>query len=218
MAIDNSDIDGAKQVVTRAVEKYQTDRAALLASDGKTPIDPPATYQAKVAKALESVEWAVERATALSDKVTQETESQRLAPFSDPTSQLSPSDLQDANLRSRWIAEDCAELPLGDLAERLRAVVASGSKSSIWLHSRYAKRRWAKESAKSSHPLDMDVFAATLRDLGIVGEKAGLSAEAQKRAAAAQSLKWWAERQLRAARDPEADARAKADIRDSIRF
>ena len=35
---DNSDLDGAKQVVKRAVEKYQTDRAALFAFDGKTPI------------------------------------------------------------------------------------------------------------------------------------------------------------------------------------
>ena len=216
MAIDNSDIDGAKQVVTRAVEKYNNDRLGLLAHDGVTPIDPPATYQAKVAKALESVEWAVERATALSDKVTQETESQRLAPFSDPTSQLSPSDLQDANLRSRWIAEDCAELPLGDLAERLRAVVASGSKSSIWLHSRYAKRRWAKESAKSNQPLDMDVFTATCRELGVFGERAGLSLEAQKRLEAAGSLSRWATRQLSIARDPAAEAAAKSAMAKEI--
>ena len=62
MTIDNSDIEASKQVVTRAVEKYNLDRLALFAHDGKTPIDPPATFAAKQAKLLESVEWAVERA------------------------------------------------------------------------------------------------------------------------------------------------------------
>ena len=35
---DNSDIDGARQVVTRAVEKYNGDRLALFAHDGKPAI------------------------------------------------------------------------------------------------------------------------------------------------------------------------------------
>ena len=208
MTIDNSDIDGAKQVVTRAIEKYNADRAGLLASDGKTPIYPPDVHTAKVAKLLESVEWAVERATTLADKVTADIEAQRLQPFSDPTSALSAADLQDANARAVWVREDCESLPLGDLAERLRAVHASGSKASVFVHDRYSKRRWQVESAKTPQPPDLVVLGETLRDLGILGPRAGLSDEAQKRQEAAAALKRWAGRELSIARDPEKD---KAD-------
>ena len=44
---DNSDIDGARQVVVRSIEKYNADRAGLLASDGRTPIYPPDVHTAK---------------------------------------------------------------------------------------------------------------------------------------------------------------------------
>lgn len=215
--LDNSDIEGARQVVTRALEKYLTDRAGLLAHDGVTPIDPPATFAMKQAKLLESVEWAVERATALSDKVTAEVEAQRLQPFSDPTSALSAADLADANLRSQWVREDCETLPLGDLTERLRAVHASGSKASQWLHDRYAKARWKVESAKTPQSPDLAMFAQTLRELGVVGDRAGLSSEAQKRQEAAQSLRRWAQGQLQAARNPEQVAVDKAKFAQSVR-
>ena len=215
---DNSDIEMAKAAVVRAIEKCNADRAALLASDGKTPIDPPATYKMKVDKALEIVTFAHDKAVALADSIAVETEKARLAPFSDPTSQLSPSDLADANLRSRWIAEDCSELPLGDLVERLRAVHASGNRASTWLHDRYAKRRWQKESAKSTQDPALSMFAQTLRDIGVTGAKAGLSDEQQKRLDKAQSLRMFAGSQLRIARDPEQDARDKAAFRQAIRL
>ena len=207
MAIDNSDIESAKQVITRAVEKYNNDRLGLLAHDGR-PIDDPQTYALKQAKMLESVEWAVERATALSDKVTADIESQRLQPFSDPTSALSAAELQDANARAQWVKEDCESLSLGDLAERLRAVHAGGSKSSTWLHWRYSKARLDREFAKSSQDPALSAYAATCRELGVVGDKSGLSDEAVKRQEAAAALKRWAGRELSIARDPEKD---KAD-------
>ena len=194
---DNSDIDGARQVVVRSIEKYNADRAGLLASDGRTPIYPPDVHTAKVAKLLESVEWAVERATTLSDKVTADIEAQRLQPFSDPTSALSAADLQDANLRAPWVKEDCESLPLGDLVERLRAVHASGSKSSIWLHDRYAKRRWQVESDKTPQALGIGAFSEVIRQYGIVGPRAGLSDDQQKRLDKAQSLRMFAGSQLR---------------------
>ena len=197
---DNSDIDGAKQVVTRAIEKYNGDRLALFAHDGKTPIDPPATFAMKQAKLLESVEWATDKAVQVADKAAADIESQRLAPFSDPTGQLSAADLADANLRSQWVREDCAELPLGDLVERLKAVAAGGSKSSQWLHWRYAKARWTRESDKTPQDAALSMFAETLRDLGVTGPKAGLSDDAQKRLDKAQSLKMFAGSQLQYAR------------------
>ena len=214
---DNSDIEMAKAPVVRAIEKCNADRAALLASDGKTPIDPPATYKMKVDKALEIVTFAHDKAVALADSIAVETEKARLAPFSDPTSQLSPSDLADANLRSRWIAEDCSELPLGDLVERLRAVHASGNRASTWLHDRYAKRRWQKESAKQSQDPALSAFAATCRELGVIGDRAGLSSEAQRLAESAAAHRRWAVWQLGIARDPEKAARDKAKSAETIR-
>ena len=194
---DNSDLDGAKQVVKRAVEKYQTDRAALFAFDGKTPINPPDVHQRQLDKAIESVQWATDKAVAVAAQVAAEVESQRLAPHADPTGSLSAAELQDANLRAPWVKEDCESLPLPDLVERLRAVHASGSKSSTWLHDRYAKARWKVESDKTPQDAALSMFAETLRDLGVTGPKAGLSSEAQKRAEDAQRLKMFAGSQLR---------------------
>ena len=196
MTIDNSDIDGAKQVVTRAIEKYNADRAALYAHDGKTPINGPAIHDRELAKLTESLQWATDKAVALADKVTAEVEAQRLAPFTDPTGQLSAADLQDANARAQFIKEDCETLPLDDLAQRLRAVHQSGNRASVFLHDRYAKRRWQVESDKVPQAPDLSQFAEVLRDLGVTGPKAGLSVEAQRRAEAAQSLKRWAGSQL----------------------
>lgn len=217
MTIDSSDLDAARQAIERSVTQFNTNLATIYTHDGRH-IYAPGKHENELAQLGAGVEKNVAKALALADQVTQETEASRLQPYADPTAQLSPADLADANLRSRWVAEDCSTMPLGDLAERLRAVAAGGSKSSQWLHARYAKARWAKESAKSNQPLDMDVFAATLRELNIVGERAGLSLEAQKLAAAAQSLKWWAERQLRIVKDPEQDAKDRAAIREQIRF
>ena len=194
---DNSDIDGARQVVVRSIEKYQTDRAALYAHDGKTPINGPAVHERELTKLAESVQWATDKAVAVADKVTADVESQRLAPHADPTGSLSAAELQDANLRAPWVKEDCESLPLGDLAERLRAVAAGGSASSQWLHWRYAKQRWTRESDKTPQDPALSMFAETLRALGIVGPAAGLSEAAQRRAEAAQSLKMFAGSQLR---------------------
>ena len=197
---DNSDIDGARQVVVRSIEKYQTDRAALYAHDGKTPINGPAVHERELTKLAESVQWATDKAVAVADKVTADVESQRLAPHADPTGSLSAAELQDANLRAPWVKEDCESLPLPDLVERLRAVHASGSKSSTWLHDRYAKARWKVESDKTPQDAALSMFAETLRDLGVTGPKAGLSDDAQKRLDKAQSLKMFAGSQLQYAR------------------
>ena len=139
---------------------------------------------------------AVDRAVALADRVTAEVEAARLAPFSDPTSQLSAADLQDANARAQFIKEDCQTMPLDALVERLRAVHASGNKASIWLHDRYAKSRWRAESDKVPQHPDLSQFAEVLRDLGITGPKAGLSRDAQKRLEDAGRLRAWSRGQL----------------------
>ena len=217
MAIDNSDIEASKLAVQKAIEAHGAAYARLFASDNRTPISGPDLHARQVAAIVAPLEREVERAAALADRVVSEVEAARLAPYADPTSALSAADLADANLRSRWVAEDCSELPLSDLAERLRAVHASGNRASIWLHSRYAKRRWQKESAKQSQDAALSAFAATCRELGVIGDRAGLSSEAVKRQESAAALSRWAQGQLRIARDPAKDAADRAKSAEAIR-
>ena len=210
-------LDAARQALQKSLDIYGKNQATLYTFDGKK-INAPSIHEREAARLLEPVQDAVDRAVALADRVTAEVEAARLAPFSDPTSQLSAADLADANARAQFIKEDCATLPLDDLVERLRAVHASGNKASTWLHDRYAKRRWQKESAKSTQDPALSMFAQTLRDIGVTGAKAGLSDEQQKRLDKAQSLRMFAGSQLRIARDPEQDARDKAAFRQAIRL
>ena len=209
MAIDNSDLDAAKQAVVRSVTQFNTNLATIYTHDGHR-INPPGKHETELARLSAGVETAVEKALALADRTVAEVEAARLAPHADPTGQLSPADLADANLRRAFIEEDVATMGLADLAERLKAVHAGGSKSSVWLHDRAAKRRWQVESAKTPQPPDLVVLGEVLRNLGVLGPKAGLSDEAQRRAEAAQSLKMFATRELRIAKDPEKEAADKA--------
>ena len=209
MAIDNSDLDAAKQTIVRSVAQFNTNLATIYTFDGKR-IYPPGKHENELAQLSAGVEKNVEKALALADRAVAEVEAARLAPHADPTGQLSPADLADANLRRVFIEEDVSTLPLADLAERLKAVHAGGSKSSTWLHDRAAKRRWQVESAKTPQPIDLVVLGEVLRNLGVLGPKAGLSDEAQRRAEAAQSLKMFATRELRIAKDPEKEAADKA--------
>ena len=209
MAIDNSDLDAAKQAVVRSVTQFNTNLATIYTHDGHR-INPPGKHETELARLSAGVESSVEKALALADRTVAEVEAARLAPHADPTGQLSPADLADANLRAVWVREDCETLPLGDLAERLRAVHASGSKSSTWLHDRYAKARWKVESDKTPQDAALSMFAETLRDLGVTGAKSGLSSEQQRLGEAAQSLRMFAARELRIAKDPEKEAADKA--------
>ena len=207
--IDQSDLDAAKQTIERSVELFHRNLPTLYTFEGAR-INPPGKHETELARLSAGVESSVEKALGLADRTVAQVEAARLAPHADPTGQLSPADLADANLRAVWVREDCETLPLGDLAERLRAVHASGSKSSTWLHDRYAKARWKVESDKTPQDAALSMFAETLRDLGVTGAKSGLSSEQQRLGEAAQSLRMFAARELRIAKDPEKEAADKA--------
>jgi len=192
---DNT-LETQKAAVQRALEAQSVGKAALLAHDGKTPINAPAVHDRELARLLAPVEAAVKRAIEVADDVIAETEAARLLPHQDPTAALSAAELDDANRRQRWIVEDCAALPLPDLVERLRAVQAGGNKASIWLHVRYAKRRWETESNKTPQAPDLAQFGEALRTLGVIGPRAGLAPDLARRADDAANLKRWATAQL----------------------
>ena len=189
-------LEAQKMAVTRAIEAHSNAKALLFAHDGKTPINAPAVHDRELARLLAPVETAVERAIEVADGVIAETEALRLAPHADPTMALSSADLDDANRRAQWIKEDVLSLPLADLVERLRAVHAGNSKASTWLHVRYAKQRWQLESDKTPQAPDLPQFSEQLRELGVIGPRAGLAPEQAKRADDAANLKRWAGAQL----------------------
>ena len=171
---DNSDLDAAKAAVQRSLDTLQVNQATLYTHDGHK-INPPGKHESELARLLVGLESSVEKAVAVADRVSAEVEAARLAPHADPTGSLSASDLADANARAQWVKEDCESMGLDDLAQRLRAVAAGGSKSSRWLHWRYSKTRLDRELAKSSQDPALSAFAATCRELGVVGAKSGLS-------------------------------------------
>lgn len=74
--------------MTRAVTKFNADKAGCLAHDGR-PINAPAMHEKEMARILEPVTAAVERATATADKTMAEVETLRLQPHADPTMALS---------------------------------------------------------------------------------------------------------------------------------
>lgn len=209
-------LEAARLGVEKSLAIHAANQATLFTFEGK-PIYPPDKQASEAARLLVGVEASVDRAVTTADKVTAEVESQRLAPHADPTSALSAGDLADANLRAVWVKEDCESLPLDDLVERLRAVHAAGVKSSTWLHWRYAKVRLDREFAKSSQDPALSAYAAVCRELGITGDKSGLSDEAQKRQEAAAQLKRWATWELGKARDPQKDAADKAKFAQQVR-
>ena len=210
-ALSDPALEAARLGVEKSLAIFATNQATLFTFDGK-PIHSPELQQSELARLLVGVEASVEKAVAVADRVSAEVEAARLAPHADPTGSLSASDLADANARAQWVKEDCESMGLDDLAQRLRAVAAGGSKSSRWLHWRYSKTRLDRELAKSSQDPALSAFAATCRELGVVGEKSGLSDEAVRRQEAAGALKRWATWQLGIARDPAKDA---ADRRKS---
>ena len=188
-------LEAARLAVQKSLDVFATNQATLYTHDGHK-IHPPERHTSELARLVQPVESAVEKAVQVAAQVEAQVESQRLAPFSDPTSALSAAELQEANARAQWVKEDVSTMDLGDLVERLRAVHASGSKSSTWLHDRYAKARWKVESDKTPQDPALSMFAQTCRDLGVFGDRAGLSDEQVKRQEAAQSLKRWAGSQL----------------------
>ncbi len=58
-----------------------------------------------------------------------------------PTKLLNTAELQEASAKKAFVDSDVAALPARDLKERLRAVLASGDKASLFCYAQAARRR-----------------------------------------------------------------------------
>ena len=82
MAIDQSDLDAAKQTIERSVTQFNTNLATIYTFDGKR-IYPPGKHENELARLSAGVESSVDKALALADRAVAEVEAARLAPHAD---------------------------------------------------------------------------------------------------------------------------------------
>jgi len=79
---------------------------------------------------------------------------------------LSDADMQRANARQPFVKEDCQELPLQDLADKLRHAMQTQDTALCWLYQRYGARRVQSPlPADKSDPRAMSEVTALLNRL-----------------------------------------------------
>ena len=216
MTIDNSDLDGAKQVVTRAIESHTTAYARLFTFDGK-PINSPEQHTSELARLVQPVESAVAKALEVADKVTAQVEKTRLDQYADPLASLDYAQLGLAGQYAPFVKEDCAALPLVELIGRLEWANRYPSEYMKVLYRRYGAARFREMVNAKPQPAGIPELRAALEALGAIGASRGLTSEQQRRQESAAALSRWAQGQLRIARDPAAEAAAKAKSAETIR-
>ena len=206
---DNSDIDGAKAAVTRAIESHGAAYSRLFTFDGK-PINSPEQHTSELARLVQPVESAVAKALEVADKVTAEVEKSRLSQYADPMAALDLANLELAATHRVFVAEDCATLPVPALVGRLQWAASHPGRYYGVLYARYGAQRFQSMLDAKPQPDGIAELRAALESLGAIGQSRGLSGEAVKRQEAAGALKRWATWQLGIARDPEKDKADKA--------
>ena len=204
---DNSDIDGAKAAVTRAIESHGAAYSRLFTFDGK-PINSPEQHTSELARLVQPVESAVAKALEVADKVTADVERTRLNQYADPLNSLDHAQLGLAGQYAPFVKEDCQQLPIPELIGRLEWAGKHPGEYMKVLYRRYGAQRFQSMLDAKPQPDGIAEMRAALEQLGAIGQSRGLSSEAVKRQEAAAALKRWAGRELSIARDPEKD---KAD-------
>ena len=213
---DNSDIDGAKAAVTRAIEAHGAAYSRLFTFDGK-PINSPEQHTSELARLVQPVESAVAKALEVADKAAAGVERTRLNQYADPMAALDLANLELAATHRVFVAEDCATLPVPDLVGRLQWAAAHPGKYYGVLYARYGAARFREMVNAKPQPAGIPELRQALEALGAIGASRGLTSEQQRRLEAAAALSRWAQGQLRIARDPAAEAAAKAKSAETVR-
>ncbi len=136
----------ARQLQGRALNAEGTrDRAreALLRPDGskrysdEEHAERQSAISAEFREKLQSIEEDVERETSAAESELATLE------HGDPTNLLSAEELERAGAKREFVNEDVAALPASELADRLRAVLASpgGDRASVFCYLQAATRR-----------------------------------------------------------------------------
>ena len=206
---DNSDLDGAKAAVTRAIESHGAAYSRLFTFDGK-PINSPEQHTSELARLVQPVESAVAKALEVADKVTAQVEKTRLDQFADPLASLDYAQLGLAGQYAPFVKEDCASLPVPELVGRLEWANRYPSEYMKVLYRRYGAQRLQAMVTAKPQPSGIPELRQALEAIGALGATRGLTGDQQKRLEAAAALSRWAQYQLGLVRDPEKTARDKA--------
>ncbi len=133
--------------IEEAAQRREQAEAALYRSDGTKVFGDAehrerlANIRAEHARAFDAIDADVGR------KVREAEEALLVAENRDPADALLPSELQRANAKSQFVADDVGRLPLDALEKRCRAALASGDKANIFLWAHHAGRRADEEGA-----------------------------------------------------------------------
>ena len=216
MAIDNSDLDAAKQAIERSVTQFNTNLATIYTFDGKR-IYPPGKHENELAQLSAGVEKNVEKALALADRTVAEVEAARLSVFADPVAALDYAQLGLAGQYAPFVREDCERLPAPELVGRLEWAAKHPGAYLRLLYGRYGLQRFNAMLSAKPQPDGIAEMRAALEALGAIGQSRGLSPEQQRLGEAAQSLRMFATRQLRIAKDPEQEALDRKKSAETVR-
>lgn len=100
-----------------------------------------AEADAQRVKHLPALEAAERRALEAAEATFELARDVQAAASVDREPTLSDADMQRANARQPFVKEDCQELPLQDLADKLRHAMQTQDTALCWLYQRYGARR-----------------------------------------------------------------------------
>ncbi len=183
-------LDAHRTAVSNAEATYTAAKKALLAPSGARLYgDEEHARRAAEARTtyLRTYDEAGEAAQAEVDVAQRELD----RAFADPTGKLATDELARANALRAFVAEDCDQLPLGTLADRVEDA-RTGDRATQYLHWRYAAQRLEKERAGDNPYItlsgDGERLATAVRALEHRFVDTRRRAEVEKQLEAARSL------------------------------
>ena len=174
-------------------------------------------HQREFDRLLAPVTAAVDKAVAVADKVVSEVEKSRLSQFADPLAALDFAQMGLAGQYAPFVREDCERLPAPELVGRLEWAAKHPGAYLRLLYGRYGLQRFNAMLSAKPQPDGIAEMRAALEALGAIGQSRGLSPEQQRLGEAAQSLRMFATRQLRIAKDPEQEALDRKKSAETVR-
>ncbi len=183
-------LDAHMTAVSNAEATYTAAKHALLAPSG-TRLYGDAEHARREAEARAAFHRTYHEAGEAAQAEVDAAQRELDRAFADPTGKLGTDELARANALRAFVAEDCDQLPLGTLADRVEDA-RTGDRATQYLHWRYAAQRLDKEREKANGflPLSGDEgrLATAVRALEHRFVDTRRRAEVEKQLEAARSL------------------------------
>ena len=123
-----------------ALQGLEAEKKRLLNNDG-TRVYSDAEHAAREAKLLEDFNAKIAELVTQVEQRAADVTAAAANLQADPTAQLQADELQAANLRSQFVREEAASLPLPQLLTRCQEALNASDKAGLFLWSRYVEQR-----------------------------------------------------------------------------